>query len=56
LSLAGVNLLVFYFEQFSSIALAALQFAVLLALLHYQRRGVHASYESLRRTSEAREH
>ncbi len=56
LSLAGLNLLVFYFEQFSSIALAALQFAVLLALLHYQRRGVRASYESLRRTSEAREH
>jgi len=56
LSLAGLNLLVFYFEQFSSIALAALQFAVLLALLRYQRRGVRASYESLRRTSEAREH
>ncbi len=55
LSLAAVNLLVFYFDQFSTIALAASQFAVLLALLHYQRRYARPSPESLRRTVEARE-
>ncbi len=55
LSLAAVNLLVFYFEQFSTIALAALQFVVLLALMHYQRRYGSGSPDALRRTTEARE-
>jgi hypothetical protein len=38
LSLSTVNLLVFYFDQFSAIALVFAQGAGLLALLHYQRR------------------
>lgn len=37
-SLAGVNLLIFYFDQFSTILLAGVQFAVLLQLLYYRRR------------------
>lgn len=38
LSLAVVNLLVFYFDQFSTILLALLQFAALLALIFYRRK------------------
>lgn len=37
-SLAGVNLLVFYFEQFSTILKAVVQFALLMGLLHTRRR------------------
>jgi len=37
-SLAVVNLLVFYFDQFSTIGLAAIQFVVLLGLLYYRRK------------------
>jgi hypothetical protein len=38
LSLAAVNLLVFYFDQFSTIALASAQFLAFLGLLYYQGR------------------
>jgi hypothetical protein len=38
LSLAGVNLLKFYFEQFSTIFSAAVQFSFLLAALRYRRK------------------
>lgn len=38
LSLTTVNLLTFYFDQFSTIALAAAQLVVLLTLLYYRRR------------------
>jgi hypothetical protein len=38
LSLTAVNLVVFYFGQFSTIALAALQFAVLLGVIRYRGR------------------
>jgi len=38
LSLTTVNLLLFYFDQFSTIVLAAAQFVVLLTLLYYRRR------------------
>ncbi len=34
----SANILVFYFEQFSTIIMVAIQFAVLLGLLDYQRR------------------
>ncbi len=37
-SLAGVNLLVFYFEQFSTILIAAFEFGALLLILYYRRR------------------
>jgi hypothetical protein len=37
-SLAGVNLLVFYFEQFSTILIAAIEFSALLIVLYYRRR------------------
>lgn len=38
LALSAVNLLVFYFEQFSTIVKAVLQFTLLLALFYYRRR------------------
>jgi hypothetical protein len=38
LSLTTVNLLVFYFEQFSTILSAMIQFGVLLGLIYYRRR------------------
>ncbi len=38
LSLTAVNLLVFYFDQFSTIVLAAAQVVVLLGLYHFRRR------------------
>jgi hypothetical protein len=38
LSLTAVNLVVFYFDQFSTIAVAALQFAVLLGVIRYRGR------------------
>jgi hypothetical protein len=38
LSLTTVNLLVFYFEQFSTILSAVFQFMVLLGLMYYRRR------------------
>ncbi len=38
LSLAGVNLLVFYFEQFSTVINALVQFVLLLALFRYRQR------------------
>ncbi len=38
LSLAVVNLLTFYFQQFSTIITAALQFALLLGVVRYRRR------------------
>ncbi len=38
LSLAGVNLLVFYFEQFSTILTALVQFALLLTILRHRQR------------------
>ncbi|MGD8758924.1 MAG: hypothetical protein PVJ07_01575, partial [Anaerolineales bacterium] len=41
-SIAVVNLLVFYFEQFSTIILAAIQFALLGAIAYYRRRFVRS--------------
>jgi hypothetical protein len=38
LSLAGVDVLVFYFEQFSTMLTAAVQFTLLLGLLRYRQR------------------
>lgn len=38
LSLAVVNLLVFYFDQFAAIGVAVTQLVVLLGLVHYRRR------------------
>ncbi|TFH35672.1 MAG: hypothetical protein E4G99_06760 [Anaerolineales bacterium] len=38
LSLAGVNLLVFYYEQFSTIITAAVQLVLLLAIFRYRQR------------------
>lgn len=38
LSLTMVNLLVFFFEQFSTIALALVQFALLMGVIHFRRR------------------
>ena len=38
LSLAVVNLLVFYFEQFSTILYATVQFTLLLGIFYYRRR------------------
>ncbi len=37
-SLAGVNLLVFYFDQFATVVPAMLQFIVLLGVLRYRRK------------------
>jgi len=37
LSLTAVNLVIFYFDQFSTIALALVQFAVLVGLYHFRR-------------------
>lgn len=42
LSLAGVNLLVFYFEQFSTIITATVQLLLLLAILRYRLRSAVA--------------
>jgi len=44
LSLAGVNLLVFYFEQFSTIVTAALQFLALIGILRYRQRVDRSSH------------
>jgi hypothetical protein len=41
LSLTVVNLIVFYFEQFSTILPAAIQFLLFLGVMHYQRRFHH---------------
>jgi hypothetical protein len=38
LSLTAVNLVIFYFDQFSTIALALVQFVVLVGLYHFRRR------------------
>ncbi len=38
LSLTTVNLLVFYFEQFSTIITAIIQFLLLLGVIHYRKR------------------
>ena len=38
MSLTTVNLLVFFYEQFSAIALAVIQFGVLMCVIHYRRR------------------
>ena len=38
LSLTTVNLLVFFFEQFSTVALALVQFGLLMGVIHFRRR------------------
>jgi hypothetical protein len=38
LSLTTVNLLVFYFDQFSTIILAIIQFLLLIGVIHYRKR------------------
>jgi hypothetical protein len=37
ISLAVVNLLVFYFDQFSTVIIAAIQFVILLGMVYYRR-------------------
>jgi hypothetical protein len=46
LSLTTVNLLVFFFEQFSTIALALAQFGLLLGVIHFRRRYLATVRES----------
>jgi hypothetical protein len=38
LSLTTVDLLLFYYDQFSTIVIALLQFAVLMAVIYYRRK------------------
>lgn len=38
LSLTAVNLLIFYFDQFSTIILATIQFLLLVGVIHYRKR------------------
>jgi hypothetical protein len=38
LALTTVNLLVFFFEQFSTIALAVIQFGLLMGVIRFRRR------------------
>ncbi len=45
IALTTVNLLVFYFDQFGTIATSAVQFALLVGLLRYQRRYLSAPAE-----------
>jgi hypothetical protein len=45
LSLAAVNLVVFYFEQFSTIIPALVQFLLLLGVMYYRRRYLMATVE-----------
>lgn len=42
MSLAVVDLVVFYFDQFSTIVMATIQFSLLLALLYYRRKYMNA--------------
>ncbi len=44
LSLAGVDLIIFYFDQFSSIITALVQFILLLGVLYYRRRFLDAEW------------
>jgi hypothetical protein len=44
-ALAAVNLLVFYFEQFSTILKAGLQFTLLLSLFYYRKRFLPADLD-----------
>jgi len=46
LSLTTVNILVFYFEQFSTILSAVIQFALLLGLIHYRRHYIDSENPS----------
>ena len=48
LSLAGVDVLVFYFEQFSTILTAAVQFTLLVGLLRYRQRAERIPSQSKR--------
>ena len=43
LQLTILNLLMFYYLQFTTIAFAAIQFVLLLAVIHYQRTGTEPS-------------
>jgi hypothetical protein len=43
LSLTTVNLLIFYFEQFSTIITATIQFLLLLGVIHYRKRYLNTS-------------
>ncbi len=55
LSLTTVDLLLFYFEQFSTFGLAALQALLLLGVWHYQRRYLNPAAMRRRRISETRQ-
>jgi hypothetical protein len=46
MSLTTVNLLVFFYEQFSTIALAIIQFGLLMMVMHYRRRHLAPLAES----------
>ena len=43
LALTGVNLFIFYFDQFLTVGLAIVQFLLLLTILYYRRRFVPPS-------------
>lgn len=47
-SLAGINLLVFYFDQFATIFPAAVQFALLMGVIYYQRHYTNDTGQSLK--------
>ena len=46
LSISIIDLFIFYFDQFSSIIMAVIQFLVLLGLIHYRRTYLHSVNES----------
>lgn len=53
LSIATVDLFIFYFDQFSSIIMAIVQFLVLLGLIHYRRAYSQSGNESSESSSSA---
>ncbi len=55
LSLTTVDLLLFYFEQFSTFGLAALQALLLLGVWHYQRRYLNPTAVRIKRLAEQRQ-
>lgn len=46
LSISTIDLFIFYFDQFSSIIMAVIQFLVLLGLIHYRRAYLNSGNES----------
>jgi hypothetical protein len=52
LSLTVVNLLVFYFDQFSAIITAVVQFSLLLAVVYYRKKYLEETGEPAPRTED----